>query len=304
MPAPPTRDPWIAVAEARAQRGAVLAAWFRAAAAIPPNHPRKDPIMGAIASPLYALAAYAVFFGTFLYTVAFVGGLPVPKTIDSGAAGPLLPAVAIDLLLLAVFAVQHSVMARPAFKRWWTRFVPHSIERATYVLLASLALALLCWQWQPIPAPVWTVTNPAAAAAIQAVFWIGWATVLVSTCLIDHLELFGLRQAFARLRSRALPAPEFRTPLLYKLVRHPIYLGFVLAIWATPSMTAGHLLFAVATAGYILIGIRLEERDLIAAFGDQYSLYRAQVPMLVPRPGRARGGCPVHALPPLGQTKP
>ena len=244
--------------------------------------------MSAIASSLYGLATYLFFFGTFLYAVAFVGNLPVPKTIDSGEGGPLATAVAIDLLLLAVFALQHSVMARPAFKRWWTRFVPQPVERTTYVLLASLALALLFWQWRPIPGQAWTVTSPAAAAAIQAVFWLGWATVLLSTCLIDHFELFGLRQAFARLLSRTVPASEFKTPLLYGLVRHPIYLGFLLAIWAAPSMTWGHLLFAGAITGYVLVGIQLEERDLVGIFGAQYCLYRRRVPMLVPFPAWAR----------------
>jgi methanethiol S-methyltransferase len=182
--------------------------------------------------------------------------------------------------------VQHSVMARPAFKRWWTRFVPQAVERTTYVLLASLVLLLLYWQWRPIPAPVWSITDPVGIAVIQAIFWTGWAVVLVSTFLINHFELFGLRQVYARLRGRTLPAPVFKTPFLYKRVRHPIYLGFLLAFWATPSMTAGHLLFAMATSGYIMIGIYLEERDLIALFGDQYRRYREQVSMLVPLPGR------------------
>ncbi len=242
--------------------------------------------MGGIASVVYGALAYLLFLGAFLYAIAFVGNLPVPKTIDSGVAGPLLPALIVDTLLLGLFAVQHSVMARPAFKRWWTRFVPPSVERTTYVLLASLALVLLYWQWRPIPAPIWSVTNPAGAAILQAVFWIGWALVLVSTFLINHFELFGLRQVYARLRGHALPAPTFKTPLLYKQVRHPIYLGFLLAFWATPFMTGGHLLFAVATTGYILIGIHLEERDLIALFGDQYRRYREQVSMLIPLPGR------------------
>lgn len=244
--------------------------------------------MSAIASVLYGLAAYLVFLGTFLYAIAFVGNLPVPKSIDSGGGGAVAAAVAINLLLLGLFAVQHSVMARPAFKRWWTRLVPKPVERATYVLLASLALALLFWQWRPVPAAVWVVTSPALAAAIQAVSWFGWATVLVSSCLIDHFELFGLRQACTRLRTKVPPAAEFKTPLLYKLVRHPIYLGFLLAFWAAPTMTAGHLLFAVATTGYILIGIRLEERDLVGVFGGSYCAYRKAVPMLVPLPAWVR----------------
>jgi protein-S-isoprenylcysteine O-methyltransferase Ste14 len=238
--------------------------------------------MGGVIAVLYGAAVYLIFLATFLYAVAFVGNLPVPKTVDSGEAGAIGAALVIDTLLLGLFAVQHSVMARPAFKRWWTRLVPQPVERTTYVLCASLALILLYWQWRPIPDVVWSVTHPAGAAVLQAIFWIGWAVVLVSTFLINHFELFGLRQVYLRLRGAELPPPAFKTPWLYKRVRHPIYLGFLLAFWATPTMTAGHLLFAVATTGYILIGIALEERDLIALFGEQYRRYREQVPMLIP----------------------
>ena len=251
--------------------------------------------MGGIASVLYGGAAYLLFFGTILYAIAFVGNLLVPKAIDSGAEGPLIPALVVNTLLLGIFAIQHSVMARPAFKRWWTRFVPHAVERTTYVLLASLLLVLMFWQWRPILMPVWTVTNPVAVAGLQVVFWIGWGLVFLSTFLINHFELFGLRQVWARLRGHSLPEPMFRTPFLYKRVRHPLYLGFLLAFWAAPVMTAGHLLFAIATTGYILIGIWLEERDLVDLFGDQYRRYREQVSMLIPLPGRKAQPGPTEA---------
>lgn len=248
--------------------------------------PPSTAAAGGIAAVLYGVAAYALFLGTFLYAIGFVGNFAVPKTIDSGATGPIGVALAVNTLLLALFAIQHSVMARPAFKRWWTKVVPQAVERTTYVALTSVILVLLFWQWRPITGVVWSVSNPIGAAILQAIFWLGFAIVVMSTFLINHFELFGLRQVYARLRNRALPEPVFRTPLFYKATRHPLYLGFIIAFWATPTMSAGHLLFAIATTGYIFIGIWLEERDLIAAFGDQYRRYRDQVSMLIPLPGR------------------
>lgn len=231
---------------------------------------------------LYGIASYAVFLVSFLYAIGFVGNLWAPKSIDTGGGGSLVEALVIDALLLGIFAIQHSVMARPAFKRWWTRIIPHESERSTFVLVASLLLLLLYWQWRPITTPVWQVADDAGRIALTAVFWLGWAIVLFSTFLINHFNLFGLQQVFAALRNRELPDPEFRVPLLYKLVRHPIMLGFLLAFWATPDMTAGHLLFAAMTTGYILVALQLEEHDLIKLFGRAYEEYRQRVPMLVP----------------------
>jgi len=243
--------------------------------------------MAGLFAVLYGIGTYGVLLVSLLYAIGFVGNFVVPKSIDSGVAGPFVESLLINTMLLGLFAVQHSVMAREGFKRWWTRLVPPSVERSTYVLLASLVLLVLYWQWRPMPEPViWTVHSPTAVAFIDGVFWFGWGLLFISTCLISHFQLFGLSQVFARMLDRELPQPQFRAPLLYRHVRHPIYLSFLLAFWATPSMTAGHLLFSLATTGYILIAIQLEERDLIRMFGDQYRRYRQHVAMLLPLPGR------------------
>ena len=237
--------------------------------------------MTRIVGVLYSLLVYALFLGTFLYAIGFVENALVPVSIDAPNGGPLsATALLVNAALLGVFAVQHSVMARPAFKRVWTKIVPASAERSTFVLFASLALILLFWQWRPMTTPVWTVADP--ARLLVGVSLVGWTIVLVSTFLISHFELFGLVQAFARLRGKSLPAPKFRTPGLYRYLRHPIYFGFIVAFWATPAMTAGHLMFAIATTGYILVGIWFEERDLVAQFGERYRRYREQVGMLLP----------------------
>lgn len=241
--------------------------------------------MPALLMFIYGLATYAIFLVTFLYTIAFIGDLPVPKTIDSGPPGPLIDALLCNLALIAVFGVQHSVMARPGFKRAWTRLVPEPIERSTYVLAASAALALLIGLWRPIAQPVfWQVDNAAAVLAIQALFALGWGILVLSTFLIDHFELFGLSQVWHRLLATTPKQQAFRTPLLYRHVRHPLYLGFVIGAWATPVMTLGHLVFAAAMTGYVLIGIFFEERDLVRTFGERYRQYRREVSMLLPWP--------------------
>ena len=240
--------------------------------------------MVRIFSFCFGLAAYAIFLGTFLYAIGFVAGVAMPKGLDSGTVVPTIEAVVIDILLLSLFALQHSLMARKTFKQWWTKYVPTAIERSAYVLFASLTLFLLYWQWRPIPTIIWQLSDPTIARALLGLSLVGWFIALLSTFLINHFELFGLHQAFANLRGRPIAAPHFEVPFLYKIVRHPIYLGFILAFWSTPTMTGGHLLFAVVTTAYILIGITLEERDMIALFGDQYRQYREQVAMLVPWP--------------------
>lgn len=238
--------------------------------------------MSKLLAFVYGVAAYVMFLGAILYSIGFVGNwMGLPKTIDSGAPGPVMSAVAIDLTLLAIFAIQHSVMARRGFKAWWTRFVPVAVERSTYVLFANLALILLLWKWQPMPEVVWQVEGPAAVALVLLSL-LGWGMVFLSTFLINHFDLFGLKQVFDNLRQMRIEDPQFHTPLLYKFVRHPLYLGFIIAFWAAPVMTLGHLLFAVATTGYIFIGLLLEERDMVAIFGQTYVNYQRRVSMILP----------------------
>lgn len=233
---------------------------------------------------VYAAVCYAIFFATFLYLIAWVGNLPnVSPTIDDARMASAGIAVSFDLALIALFGIQHSVMARAGFKARWTRIVPAPIERSTYVLLASLMLWLLFLFWVAMPAPIWSIDHPVAVGLLWALFASGWVIVLLSTFLLNHFELFGLQQAWFALRDRAAAAPTLHQPLFYKFVRHPLYSGFFLAFWATPKMSAGHLLFALGMSAYMLIAIRFEERDLVATFGEAYVAYRAKVGMLVPR---------------------
>jgi protein-S-isoprenylcysteine O-methyltransferase Ste14 len=236
--------------------------------------------MGRFIAFLYGLVAYVVFLFTLLYAIGFVEGRLVPKAIDTGTGVLTHEALVVNLLLMSLFAVQHSVMARKQFKRWWTQFVPASVERSTYVLFSSLAL--LFWQWRPIPGVVWQITDPKIADVIVGLSLFGWLLALFSSFLINHFELFGLHQVAGNLAGRTMPEPKFKTPLLYNFIRHPLYLGFMIAFWSAPVMTAGHLLFAAVTTAYIFVGIFLEERDLIELFGDQYRQYCKTASMIIP----------------------
>lgn len=240
--------------------------------------------MGRILILIYGVIAYVVFLAAFLYAIGFVGGMVVPKTIDSGVPGAPLTAVVINLLLLGAFGLQHSIMARPGFKRAWTKVIPPAAERSTFVLVASLLLMLLYWQWRPLPDPVWHVGNEIVAMILQVLFWFGWAVVLFATFLINHFDLFGLRQIWLNLQSKPYTHLPFRVTSFYRVIRHPLMFGFIVAFWAAPTMSQGRLLFAIVTTAYILVAIRLEERDLIAYHGEKYVAYRRSVPALVPLP--------------------
>ncbi|GAA3399035.1 methanethiol S-methyltransferase [Cryptosporangium minutisporangium] len=236
----------------------------------------------------YGAVAYVFFLVTFLYTIGFLARVAVPKDVDDGPTGPVWLALLVDTALLTLFAVQHSVMARPWFKRWWTRWVAPSIERSTYVLAASLAVAALLWLWRPLPATVWSVPDGWLRWVVWAGQLLGWGLVLLSTFQIGHFDLFGLRQVFARFRSRQYAEPRFAQPLLYRLVRHPLMVGFLIAFWVTPDMSVGRLYFAVVASAYIVVAVRFEEHDLARQLGDDYRRYQREVPRFVPRvPGTA-----------------
>lgn len=240
----------------------------------------------------YGAISYLIFLVSFLYSIAFVGDFWVPRTVDNGLVSSATEAFALNIVLLGLFAIPHSVMARPAFKRWWTQFVPSTIERSTYVLVSSLLLILLFWQWRTMPTVIWDVRWPPIRLFLHALFWLGWIIVLASTFMINHFDLFGLRQVYLSGRNKPYRDLEFRATLLYRVVRHPLMLGFIVAFWAAPTMTAGHLLFAIATTAYVLIALQFEERDLRHALGEPYRAYSSRVPMLIPRvrPRKHRSG--------------
>ena len=244
--------------------------------------------MGRILGFMYGVVSYLLFLVAFLYAIGFVGNIIVAKSIDTGVETPFATALIINIVLLGLFAVQHNVMARPWFKKWWVRFVPQHLERSTFVLFASLLLIALYWQWRPMLGVVWNVENTIGRYILEALFWIGWLTVLLSTFMINHFDLFGLRQVLLHLRGEPNKPIEFKTSGLYKLVRHPLMLGFIVAFWATPTMTNGHLLFAIVTTVWILISIQFEERDLVKFHGKEYEVYRKQTSMILPIPKKHR----------------
>jgi protein-S-isoprenylcysteine O-methyltransferase Ste14 len=250
---------------------------------------RTEALLPRLLALLYSSLVYALFLGTFLYAMGFVNGVLVPKGIDDGVEQPLSETLAVNLGLLGLFALQHSVMARQGFKRWWTRIVPTHAERSTFVLLTCVILCALYMQWRPLPGTVWQVEQPVLAASLSALSWAGWALVLAATFLIDHFDLFGLRQGWRRFRGGPQGDPAFRVRGIYRRTRHPLYLGFLVAFWSTPHMTEGHLLFAVMTTAFMLVAVRLEERDLVRVHGMDYVEYRRLVPMLVPSLTRSYG---------------
>lgn len=239
--------------------------------------------MKKIIAFIYGVIAYIIFLGAFLYAIAFVGDFGVPKTINTGIETPFIQALIINMVLLTIFALQHSIMARPGFKKWWTKLIPQSVERSTYVLLSSLALILIYWQWRPMPDIVWEVQQEAGVILLYSLFGLGWIIVLLSTFMINHFDLFGLKQVYENLKKIEPQPIPFKMSFLYRIVRHPIILGFVIAFWATPVMTVGHLIFSITTMLYVLVAVKfLEERDLRKAFGNQYAEYQKKVPMLIP----------------------